>query len=79
MLLLSLVLIYLSDLALSTLISCLLSFLLAVYVTPTFQVIFLTLMLENGYERRSTGTAVASIVLKLRRFLCVPSCQCHIR
>lgn len=36
-------------------------------------------MLENGYERRSTGTAVASIVLKLRRFLCIPSCQCHIR
>lgn len=54
MLLLSLVLIYLSGLALSTLISCLLSFLLAVYVTPTFQVIFLTLMHENGYERRST-------------------------
>lgn len=79
MLLLSLVLIYLSGLALSTLISCLLSFLLAVYVTPTFQVIFLTLMLENGYKRRSTGTTVASIVLKLRRFLCIPSCQCHIR
>lgn len=60
MLLFSLVLIYLSALALSTLIPCLLSFLLAVCVTPTFQVVFLTLMLKNGYERRAAGTAAAS-------------------
>lgn len=41
MLLLSLVLIYLSGLALSTLISCQLSFLLTVYVTTTSQVIYI--------------------------------------
>lgn len=66
MLLLSLVLIYLSGLALSTLISCLLSFLLPVYVTPTSQVIFLPLMLMNGYERHSAGTAAASAALELQ-------------
>lgn len=68
MLLFSLVLIYLSGLALSTLILCLLSFLLTVYVTPTSQVIFLPLMLMNGYEQHSAGGTAASVALKLQSF-----------
>lgn len=68
MLLFSLALIYLSRLALNTLISCLFSFLLPVHVTTTSQVIFLPLTITNGYERHSAGATGASVVLKLRRF-----------
>ncbi len=66
MLLFSLVLIYLSGLALNTLISCLVSFLLPVHVTTTSQVIFLPLKFMNGYKRHSAGTTWASIMLRLR-------------
>lgn len=76
MLLLPLVLIYLSSVALSTLISCLLSFLLT--VTPISQVIFLPLMLLDGGgggERRSAVATVAPVVLESQR-LCATRHGC---
>lgn len=75
MLLFSLVLIYLSNVALSTLISCLLSFLLTVYVTPIAQVIFLPLMIMDGTSDIQQATTVAPVVLKLQCF-CVTRHGC---
>lgn len=57
----SLVLIYLSGLALNTLISCLLSFLLPVSVKPTSQVIFLLRMLVKRLRATFSGRDVVSV------------------
>ena len=78
-LLFSSVLIYLSSLALGTLISCLLSFLLTVCVTPTSQVIFLPLMSTNSHEWQSAGvTAAAPRCAQAAALLCGPARLCHI-
>lgn len=66
------VLIYLSSLAVNTLISCLLSFLLPVYMKPSSRVIFVLLLTPSGCEQRSRQQPPDA--LRLRRFFLFPLC-----